>query len=148
MLVSGPEFWVSFFFVECFIFTHFLLSPERAKDKLVKNKTVFSISATNINVVSKHFISPISKSEMIASRVLSYTSPAACRAFTATAGVAAGTFKLPDLPYDYAALEPVISGKIMELHHGKHHNAYVTNLNIQVILSFILLVYIYLISIF
>eukprot|EP01099_Mayorella_cantabrigiensis_P007999 TRINITY_DN7362_c0_g1_i1.p1 TRINITY_DN7362_c0_g1~~TRINITY_DN7362_c0_g1_i1.p1 ORF type:complete len:242 (-),score=72.93 TRINITY_DN7362_c0_g1_i1:111-785(-) len=36
---------------------------------------------------------------------------------------------LPDLPYDYGALEPVISGKIMELHHSKHHNAYVTNLN-------------------
>ena len=29
--------------------------------------------------------------------------------------------QLPDLPYDYGALEPVISGKIMELHHGKHH---------------------------
>ena len=36
---------------------------------------------------------------------------------------------LPDLPYDYAALEPVISAEIMELHHKKHHNAYVTNLN-------------------
>jgi Fe-Mn family superoxide dismutase len=36
---------------------------------------------------------------------------------------------LPDLPYDYSALEPVISGKIMEIHHSKHHNAYVTNLN-------------------
>lgn len=36
---------------------------------------------------------------------------------------------LPDLPYDYSALEPVISGEIMELHHKKHHNAYVTNVN-------------------
>lgn len=36
---------------------------------------------------------------------------------------------LPDLPYDYAALEPVISARIMQLHHGKHHQAYVTNLN-------------------
>ena len=36
---------------------------------------------------------------------------------------------LPDLPYDYSDLEPVISGEIMELHHKKHHNAYVTNLN-------------------
>lgn len=38
-------------------------------------------------------------------------------------------YKLPDLPYDYNALEPVISAEIMELHHKKHHNAYVTKLN-------------------
>lgn len=36
---------------------------------------------------------------------------------------------LPDLPYDFAALEPVISAEIMELHYKKHHQAYVTNLN-------------------
>ncbi|GMR60407.1 hypothetical protein PMAYCL1PPCAC_30602, partial [Pristionchus mayeri] len=36
---------------------------------------------------------------------------------------------LPDLPYDFNALEPVISSEIMKLHHQKHHNAYVTNLN-------------------
>lgn len=36
---------------------------------------------------------------------------------------------LPDLPYDYDALEPVISGEIMELHHDKHHAGYVNNLN-------------------
>ena len=39
------------------------------------------------------------------------------------------TYKLPDLPYDFSALEPVISGEIMQLHYSKHHNAYVTNLN-------------------
>src|SRR5215471_8892503 len=38
-------------------------------------------------------------------------------------------YTLPDLPYDYSALEPYISGKIMELHHGKHHAAYVKNSN-------------------
>src|SRR5215472_15509484 len=38
-------------------------------------------------------------------------------------------YTLPDLPYDYNALEPHISGKIMELHHGKHHAAYVKNAN-------------------
>jgi hypothetical protein len=38
-------------------------------------------------------------------------------------------YTLPDLPYDYSALEPYISGKIMELHHGKHHAAYVKNAN-------------------
>ena len=36
---------------------------------------------------------------------------------------------LPDLPYDYSALEPSISGAIMELHHSKHHQAYVTGAN-------------------
>ena len=37
--------------------------------------------------------------------------------------------QLPDLPYDFSALEPVISAEIMELHYSKHHKAYVTNLN-------------------
>ncbi|XP_021909695.1 superoxide dismutase [Mn], mitochondrial-like [Carica papaya] len=39
------------------------------------------------------------------------------------------TFALPDLSYDYGALEPVISGEIMQLHHQKHHQAYITNYN-------------------
>lgn len=39
------------------------------------------------------------------------------------------TFSLPDLPYDYGALEPAISGEIMQLHHQKHHQAYITNFN-------------------
>ncbi len=38
-------------------------------------------------------------------------------------------YELPDLPYDYSALEPVISAEIMELHHNKHHAGYVTKLN-------------------
>lgn len=38
-------------------------------------------------------------------------------------------YTLPDLPYDYAALEPHISAKIMELHHDKHHAAYITGAN-------------------
>ena len=38
-------------------------------------------------------------------------------------------YTLPDLPYDYSALEPSISGTIMELHHSKHHQAYVTGAN-------------------
>ncbi|TCI95955.1 superoxide dismutase [Aeromicrobium sp. IC_218] len=38
-------------------------------------------------------------------------------------------YTLPELPYDYGALDPFISGKIMELHHSKHHNTYVTGLN-------------------
>ncbi|MDO5661613.1 MAG: superoxide dismutase [Brachybacterium sp.] len=38
-------------------------------------------------------------------------------------------YTLPDLPYDYAALEPAISGRIMELHHDKHHATYVKGAN-------------------
>jgi Fe-Mn family superoxide dismutase len=38
-------------------------------------------------------------------------------------------YKLPDLPYDFNALEPVISAEIMQLHYSKHHQAYVNNLN-------------------
>lgn len=38
-------------------------------------------------------------------------------------------YTLPELPYDYSALEPHISGKIMELHHDKHHNTYVNGAN-------------------
>src|SRR5688500_17404868 len=65
-------------------------------------------------------------------------------AFLAAAGVAAGLsanslfasendagekFTLPNLPYDPSALEPHIDKTTMEIHHGKHHLAYVNNLN-------------------
>ena len=40
-------------------------------------------------------------------------------------------YVLPDLPYDYNALEPHISARIMELHHDKHHKAYVDGANKQ-----------------
>jgi Fe-Mn family superoxide dismutase len=40
-----------------------------------------------------------------------------------------GKFELPKLPYAYDALEPYIDKATMEIHHSKHHNAYVTNLN-------------------
>lgn len=38
-------------------------------------------------------------------------------------------YTLPPLPYDYSALEPVISAEIMHLHHQKHHQGYINNLN-------------------
>ena len=38
-------------------------------------------------------------------------------------------YDLPPLPYDYNALEPTIDEQTMQLHHDKHHNTYVTNLN-------------------
>lgn len=39
------------------------------------------------------------------------------------------SFKLPDLPYAYDALEPHFDARTMEIHHSKHHNGYTTNLN-------------------
>jgi Fe-Mn family superoxide dismutase len=41
-------------------------------------------------------------------------------------------YRLPDLPYDYAALEPHISGRIVELHHDAHHAGYVEKANAAV----------------
>jgi len=43
-----------------------------------------------------------------------------------------GTFTLPALPYEYDALEPTIDRMTMEIHHSKHHNAYVSKLNAAV----------------
>ncbi|MDA3868147.1 MAG: superoxide dismutase [Salinivirgaceae bacterium] len=42
------------------------------------------------------------------------------------------SFKLPDLPYDFGALEPHIDAKTMEIHHDKHHGGYTTKLNAAV----------------
>ena len=39
------------------------------------------------------------------------------------------TFEVPDLPYDYSALEPYIDEETMRIHHDKHHAAYVNMLN-------------------
>jgi len=45
------------------------------------------------------------------------------------AGASAGPFKLPPLPYAFDALEPHIDAQTMQIHHDKHHAAYVANLN-------------------
>ena len=38
-------------------------------------------------------------------------------------------YELPPLPYEYSALEPFIDTDTMKLHHDKHHQAYITNVN-------------------
>ena len=53
----------------------------------------------------------------------------AARAFQRFSVLVRRKHTLPDLPYDYNALEPVISAEIMQIHHQKHHATYVTNLN-------------------
>ncbi len=52
------------------------------------------------------------------------------RKFSETASSRPLTAQLKPLPYEIGALEPVISGHLMEFHYGKHHRAYVNNLNI------------------
>jgi len=48
------------------------------------------------------------------------------RSFSAAAAI---SYSLPSLAFDYAELEPSVSARIMEIHHSKHHQTYVTNLN-------------------
>jgi Fe-Mn family superoxide dismutase len=67
----------------------------------------------------------ISRASSTAAHSLASTS----RSLATLSSAASSSFKLPDLPYDFGALEPALSGEIMRLHHGKHHAAYVTNLN-------------------
>ncbi len=62
-------------------------------------------------------------SVVLADRLLVSTAPAA------QAAQAGGGFTLPKLPYAYDALEPHIDAQTMQIHHGKHHAAYVDNLN-------------------
>eukprot|EP00591_Stephanopyxis_turris_P001096 CAMPEP_0195522388 /NCGR_PEP_ID=MMETSP0794_2-20130614/20531_1 /TAXON_ID=515487 /ORGANISM="Stephanopyxis turris, Strain CCMP 815" /LENGTH=221 /DNA_ID=CAMNT_0040652139 /DNA_START=59 /DNA_END=724 /DNA_ORIENTATION=- len=60
---------------------------------------------------------------MLASIARRTVAQTARRSFSSSAAA------LPELSYDYSALEPVISAEIMEIHHSKHHNTYVTNYN-------------------
>jgi len=84
--------------------------------------------------VSKIFSRAARSVGVVASRpALSFSSPTATGTFSdplvASFATANQSYTLPDLPYDYAALEPVISADIMKVHHQKHHATYVSNLN-------------------
>jgi len=79
-------------------------------------------SATHTNVV-KGNIGPIHQPTI----AHTFTDPLSKASFSTASPQPA--YKLPDMPYAYNALEPIISGEIMELHHKKHHQAYVNNLN-------------------
>lgn len=57
------------------------------------------------------------------------TGGAALLPASSSAAEATSEYKLPTLPYQFAALEPHIDAKTMEIHHGKHHAAYVAGLN-------------------
>lgn len=70
---------------------------------------------------------------MLKSTVSSFKSLLVASFLTLTASVAmANPFTLAPLPYAFDALEPVIDKETMQIHHGKHHQAYVNNLNAQV----------------
>ena len=80
-------------------------------------------------------IKPLDLLKMLSSTTRALTSAASAASKMALPAVSQQTVirskhSLPDLPYDYNALEPVISAEIMTLHHSKHHNTYVTNLNV------------------
>src|SRR5438552_19084432 len=72
------------------------------------------------------------KTTALASAACATVSPvriASAQAAPATAAAPSAPFTLPPLPYPFDALEPHIDARTMEIHHDKHHAAYVTNLN-------------------
>jgi superoxide dismutase, Fe-Mn family len=68
----------------------------------------------------------------VAAAAIGRWTPSAALAQTAAAPPPTGPYKLPPLGYAFDALEPVIDAKTMEIHHDKHHQAYVNNLNLAV----------------
>src|ERR1039458_10647334 len=70
--------------------------------------------------------------ETLVAEGLRAAQPPAVASPAAPAAPPTGPFKLPPLPYAYEALEPSFDAETMHLHHDKHHQAYVNNLNIAV----------------
>src|SRR3954453_6855889 len=62
-------------------------------------------------------------------RGVSVAAPSISSIFETIEGETQMPYELPPLPYAYDALEPTIDARTMEIHHGKHHQAYVDNLN-------------------
>src|SRR5688572_16699364 len=60
--------------------------------------------------------------------------PPTAQAISLQVASARPRYTLPDLDYDFGALEPHLSGRILELHHGKHHAGYVQNTNLTIAL--------------
>jgi Fe-Mn family superoxide dismutase len=78
------------------------------------------------------FRAPIALRPSVAFRLpLRLRLPVRAGAFTFSRSFANASkpYTLPDMPYDYSALEPFISAEIMKIHHTKHHQTYVNNLN-------------------
>jgi len=72
----------------------------------------------------------VTRRDMLKTLGLSVATVAAAPLFPARAQAqAAAGYKLPALPYDPASLEPHIDERTMQIHHGKHHQTYVNNLN-------------------
>ena len=75
-------------------------------------------------------LTPNRRNFLFAAGVATLATAVSARPFgLAFADTSEGPYTLPSLPYDATALEPHIDAKTMELHHGKHHAAYVSNLN-------------------
>jgi Fe-Mn family superoxide dismutase len=66
---------------------------------------------------------------LISARSLAAESPAQLASTPSAGATAQQPFSLPKLDYSYAALEPHIDARTMEIHHTKHHQAYITNAN-------------------
>src|SRR5262245_18089478 len=71
----------------------------------------------------------VKRTALTAAAVTVAALPSNLSAQAAPAAAPTGPFKLPALPYAFDALEPHIDAKTMEIHHDRHHAAYVTNLN-------------------